>query len=990
GSRLNGNQQIVSILRFMRQISQFVTLFVIGLVIALLSSTLPSSALLNSTLLSSATGITIGEATPELPRQSSTLARSERLQVEPNLVAQGLEVPSETTPSSTVSAEAAAAQQALDANDRPAAASIYAQLSLSYQDVQQWPDATVAIQTAQDILSERSGDRTEPRWQKAQAQVLNTLGRLEFSLGRSHRALRAWEQATEYYVQLSDSDGVAGSQINQAQALERLGYYRRACQTLLSAVQTDSNCDLTQPKIREQVQQSIAVYPNPQVQQLGLRNLSNVLRLIGYLEASERLLQQALATDSGQSHQETALTLLSLGNTTQAQYRRARLLYQQTGRRGDRQVTDALAQAALDAYQRAQETLNQDSHRSIPSSFNTQLQTQVRLYQLGLWLDIETWAQDFPTLADAGRYRLQIDQTAERLYTQELIQLPLSDASVNLYLSAARKFLVLQTLSADVKWFQQAYNFAQKAVEQSEQLNSPRLISTSKGLLGQVYERLSSSSASSGVDAAISTTDTANDASSAWQQSQSLTASALGIAQGNRLWDLAYQWQWQLGRLYRTENQIERAIAHYEAAVQSLNTVRSNLLGIDADIQFSFRDNVEPIYREWVELLLTTNQTSVPQHSLQQAIRAIDSLRVSELENFLQCNLNSAIEISQEQVDPTAAVLYPILLPNRLAVITRLPNTDRLNLHSVDISLDDVEKTVTQLRRELSKPYPSGAGRAIARDMYDWMIRPVESLLKTNDVKTLVFVLDGELRNVPMAVLNDGSQYLVEQYAIALMPGLQLIAPRPLAQLPLNVLTFGLSDIRPNFPPHNGFAALENVETELQRIDAQLNSRQFINQEFTEDTLKSGITSVSAPVVHLATHGQFSSEPEETFILAWDQRIDVNDLSSILQLRDETNNAIELLVLSACKTADGDSRAALGLAGVAVQSGARSTLASLWYVDDAGTATLMSQFYEELATADTPITKSEALRRAQVKLLQNPLYQAPLYWAPYVLVGNWL
>ncbi|MEM7770546.1 MAG: CHAT domain-containing protein, partial [Cyanobacteria bacterium P01_A01_bin.37] len=625
------------------------------------------------------------------------------------------------------------------------------------------------------------------------------------------------------------------------------------------------------------------------------------------------------------------------------------------------------------------------------------------------------WAQQFPDLADVGVYRRQIEQQIETLYTQDLPQLTLSDAAVNAHLSAVRKLISLYALSPDVKWLQYAYTLAQDAVEQSEMLNVPRLISTSKGLLGRVYEIASRAPASFELPSLVefpessqpyssqpysshpSTTLAPNslaeqplDEQSAWRQAQSLTASALGLAQSRQLSDLAYQWQWQLGRLYRAQNQTERAIAHYEAAVQSLDTVRGNLLGIDAEIQFSFRDDVEPIYREWVELLLATNQTSIPQGNLQQAIQAVDSLRVSELENFLQCSLANTVAINRERVDPSAAVLYPILLPNQLAVITRLPNSDTLNLHAVDVPVNDVEKTVVQLRRELSKPYPSSAGRAIAQKMYDWIIRPVESLLSSSGVETLVFVLDGELRNVPMAVLNNGTRYLVEEYAIALMPGLQLIAPQPLAEFPLNVLTFGLSDIRPDFPPHRGFAALENVELELEQIDAQLTSRQFLNQRFTEDTLKEGISSVTSPVVHLATHGQFSSEPEETFILAWDRRINVNDLSSILQLRDENNNAIELLVLSACKTADGDSRAALGLAGVAVQSGARSTLASLWYVDDAGTATLMSQFYQELATADTPITKSEALRRAQVTLLNTPPYQAPLYWAPYVLVGNWL
>ncbi len=145
----------------------------------------------------------------------------------------------------------------------------------------------------------------------------------------------------------------------------------------------------------------------------------------------------------------------------------------------------------------------------------------------------------------------------------------------------------------------------------------------------------------------------------------------------------------------------------------------------------------------------------------------------------------------------------------------------------------------------------------------------------------------------------------------------------------------------------------------------------------------------SFPVVHLATHGQFSSKADETFILTWDGRINVNQLDTLLRIREtESPNAIELLVLSACQTAAGDKRAALGLAGIAVRAGARSTLASLWNVDDKSTAELMSQFYRELTSQK--LTKAEALRQAQLALLNNPKYQHPLFWAAYVLVGNWL
>jgi CHAT domain-containing protein len=160
----------------------------------------------------------------------------------------------------------------------------------------------------------------------------------------------------------------------------------------------------------------------------------------------------------------------------------------------------------------------------------------------------------------------------------------------------------------------------------------------------------------------------------------------------------------------------------------------------------------------------------------------------------------------------------------------------------------------------------------------------------------------------------------------------------------------------------------------------------LLNQSFTQTQLAGKLESIAFPIVHLATHGQFSSQAENTFLLTWEGRIQAKDLDQLL--RDRQNRPpIELLILSACQTATGDKRAALGLAGVAVRSGARSTIASLWSVQDDSTATLITQFYKALKQPG--ITRSEALRQAQLSLLRSPDYQHPYYWAPFVLVGNW-
>ena len=196
------------------------------------------------------------------------------------------------------------------------------------------------------------------------------------------------------------------------------------------------------------------------------------------------------------------------------------------------------------------------------------------------------------------------------------------------------------------------------------------------------------------------------------------------------------------------------------------------------------------------------------------------------------------------------------------------------------------------------------------------------------------------------------------------------------------------------------FEALENVDDELTSVQEEAPGVKLLNEEFTKTRIQAELDQEYFPIIHLATHGQFSSNAEDTFILSWpdsnqdgsnrdDVRINVNELRELLQSRDLTGQeAIELMVLSACQTAEGDDRATLGLAGVAFRAGARSTVATLWPVSDEATAFFMKQFYQALANKS--VTKAEALRQAQLTLLKHPKFNHPFFWAPYTLIGNWL
>jgi CHAT domain-containing protein len=286
------------------------------------------------------------------------------------------------------------------------------------------------------------------------------------------------------------------------------------------------------------------------------------------------------------------------------------------------------------------------------------------------------------------------------------------------------------------------------------------------------------------------------------------------------------------------------------------------------------------------------------------------------------------------------------------------------------------------------------------------LIKPFEADLETNlkhdtsQIKTLVFVLEGELRNIPMSVLYDSEQarYLVERYAIVVAPSLELLAPKPLLKEQARVLTTGTDKEAPSYR-ERGYHRLTNVKREIEAINRTVpQSEQLIDEKFTEINIQDKINSEPFNIVHIASHGQFSSNPDDTFILAWDKPINVRDFDKLLQSENlqRSDRAIELLVLSACQTAVGDQRAALGLAGVAVRAGARSVLGSLWRVHDASTTELMKQFYQQLLQSkSSQLRKAEALRQVQIKFIKgeiepNSNYNIPYYWSPFIIVGNWL
>ena len=251
-----------------------------------------------------------------------------------------------------------------------------------------------------------------------------------------------------------------------------------------------------------------------------------------------------------------------------------------------------------------------------------------------------------------------------------------------------------------------------------------------------------------------------------WSEAQTLTQEAIAIAQSINATDIIYQWQWQLGRLLKQQQQTELALQAYQDAFANLQLIKQDLVSINQDLQFSFRDSVEPIYRDYVSLLLqpentaqnkyeSQQQTQNQTNRLQKARTVIESLQVAELDNFFRTACFKDQQVPLEDLQPDTAVIYPIILADRLEIIVSLPG-QALQQYTAPVTQTKLEQTLVDWRFQLEKPHTSPIGKKLGKELYTWLIDPIASALEQTNVQTLVFVLDGALRNTPLAALYDG------------------------------------------------------------------------------------------------------------------------------------------------------------------------------------------------------------------------------------------
>lgn len=785
---------------------------------------------------------------------------------------------------------------------------------------------------------------------------LNQLGHEQLQKGEAQKALETWEKAYETYRGLNNSEGVSGSLINQSLALQSLGSYPRACETLIEALKLEkqnwicnSQNNITSEKIKN-LSTVLEEIPLGQIQIIGLENLGNVLRQIGKTEVSEIVLKKSFSIAKKINNSSMGEILFNLGNTKNSFYRKELSKYKVTYDTFDKQEALESAkinfESALSFYQEA--INNRDN-------FNIKLSAQLNKLELLLLNSEFKISERESKIQDLISQILRSDfknlPVIESIYGQikfskYLIKIA-SDKKLNYIISDSELSLAIST--------------ALSALKEAKKIDNKILESFAFENLAKVSSYLGE-----------------------FEESKKYLEKALRLAESIKSWDIAYKLQQELGRVYKEIGSLEKAKNAYASAIESVEKFENNYnTSLNSEIRVYFKEKIEPVYQEYMELLLSESQPDFV-----KILQVKERLQLNEIKFFLRCNhlpLISENKTQQKLVNVTPTI-YIFQLKNKVEVIVKTSSgffENQIN------NLELVTKSTDNLVNFLQSPYFFNFSEEkllhYSQDLYKILIKPVEKYLPSKG--SLLFVTDTYFQKIPFSVLNNGEKYLLEDYSISVSLRSknfnQISTPRS-----LKALIAGIYESNPKFNHPligNTFTALPEIKQEILSIEKNITDKiELINSDFTNKNFQKWMRKKENdfPIVHVSSHGQFSSDSWKTFILAWDKPINVRELEYLLINHP---NRIELLVLSACQTAKGDKNSGLGIAGVAVMSGAQNTLATLWLVDSKSTSILMGDFYKGLKNG---LDESRALRQAQLALAKDPKYSHPYYWAPFILVSR--
>jgi CHAT domain-containing protein len=399
-----------------------------------------------------------------------------------------------------------------------------------------------------------------------------------------------------------------------------------------------------------------------------------------------------------------------------------------------------------------------------------------------------------------------------------------------------------------------------------------------------------------------------------------------------------------------------------------------------------------------------------------------------------RCSVEAIKQRADAPLEAGVAILYTLVLEDRLEVVVR--SNAGVAHHAVPIAGPQLEEQVKQFRRELADTSSSRYLESAQR-FYRWFVGPFEEDLSKWGVHELVVVPDGTLRLIPFAALHDGNHFVAERYAVSTVTGLTMTeagvgrksqnlsllaglsspgpvvntlismgfmessasgraaARRAVAQLPVTA-TQSPSAAQPPIGAQVGAEsasaaalryelALPGVKTEIEELSALGKSKPLMNDDFTVARFESEVATGRYRMIHVASHGFFGDSAHDSFLMAFDDVIRMDDLQRVIADKNTQGGAIELLTLSACETAEGNDRAPLGFAGAAIRARARSVVGTLWAVSDEAAGQFMEAFYSDMRQHG----KAQAFAAAQRSLIGSPRFSHPFYWAPIVLIGNW-
>ncbi len=584
-----------------------------------------------------------------------------------------------------------------------------------------------------------------------------------------------------------------------------------------------------------------------------------------------------------------------------------------------------------------------------------------------------------------------LDQRGELLERAFLLTETLPDQTIRNNLLNA-----LAYQAAEQAHIELAYRATQSVLAQTD---DARLRSQALGLLGSLY-------------AEQQRTD----------EALLLTEQAL-IADGDM--DLQMQWQWQRAGLLSRKGESQLALESYRTAIQYLQQIRIDIPVFYQDGRSSFNQTYAPLYMDYINALLAhSKQVNVKkrQQLLAELIERWEQLKVVELQDYFRDACAVRQQQQARQLDETVVMLYPIILQDKLVLVSRFSDVIEVNIAPVSAT-----ELAEQLQGFNSKMIEQQAFAEISERFYQWLIAPIADRLVKRRIKTIVYLPDGVLRKLPFAMLSDGEQFLIEQVALVSVPGLSMVAEASEQLNKNDILLAGLSEPGPvvdellkkrinvlqtinsrsrglalrggNIPDGRYYAEKKRQyrltrlkrALELPGVSEELSSLQAVSQgsvvkdeRFTLENFRNSVHR-GHQFVHIASHGFFSGDPEKSFVMTYDRLLTMKQLAALFQTEAFHNRPVEMVALSACQTAEGDDRSPLGLSSVVVQTGVKSAVGSLWPVSDDAAQQFFSDFYRFYQQPGA--SKASALQAAQKKLMK--LYPHPFYWAPFILVGEW-